>query len=75
MPDVARVIIASKSCSSYSVVRRSEAKRAYTCNICQGFKRNITDPNLESAQRIRNPVVDILEPDIRVRLVSIRNAN
>ena len=38
MPDVARVIIASKRCTSYSVVVKSQAKRAFTCNVCQGLK-------------------------------------
>ena len=36
MSDVARVMISSKSCSFYYVVGKSQAKIAFTCNVCQG---------------------------------------
>ena len=36
MPDIARVIIASKCFSSCSVVSKSEAKRAFTYTVWQG---------------------------------------
>ena len=42
MSDVAGVIIASKSCSSYSVVSKSLTKRAFTCNVSQGLNAKIS---------------------------------
>ena len=35
MSDVARCIIASKTFLGYSVVCKSQAKVAFTCNVCQ----------------------------------------
>ena len=35
MPDVARAIIAYKTCTGYSVPSKSQAQSAFTCNMCQ----------------------------------------
>ena len=37
MPDVTSVIIAYKTCTCYSVLSKSQAKSAFTCNVCQGL--------------------------------------
>ena len=53
MPDVARVIIASKRCLSYYVVVKSQGKRAFSCNVCKGLTVQVyinVNPTINSKQ-------------------------
>ena len=45
MPDIAIVIIAYKTCTCYSVLSKSQAKSAFTDNVCQGL--NTTDRQIQ----------------------------
>ena len=38
MSDITRAIFASKSSSWYYVVSKSQAKMAFTCNVCHGLR-------------------------------------
>ena len=43
MSDIARVIIAAKTCLLYDFVGKLQAKSAFTCNVCQGLNTTLCD--------------------------------
>ena len=60
MPDVAGVIIGSKSCSSYSVVSELQEKREFTCNVCQGLYLVVSFKDVVAISILRNACAAML---------------